>query len=66
MKIQSLKIKCPVCGCVEIRHEYDGFGFSLLPNIFNPNDDENVPIWCYCPSCGCGIMFSSVWEEFAA
>ena len=66
MKIFS-KIKCPVCGCTEIYSEYNGFGYNLLPCIFNQLDDDNpnVPIWCNCPSCGCGIMFSSVWEEFA-
>ena len=66
MKIQSSKIKCPVCGCSEIRNEYDGFGYSLLPSIFNQADDDspNVPIWDYCPSCGCGVMFNSVWKEF--
>jgi len=66
MKIHASKIKCPECGCAEISQEYDGFGYSLLPSIFNQPDDDstNVPIWCNCPNCGCGVMFSSVWEEF--
>ena len=67
MKIHTSKIKCSVCGCSEIHHEYDRFSYNLLPSIFDQTDDDNpnVPIWCYCPSCGCGIMFASVWEEVA-